>query len=107
MIVGEGVDDLEKGAQGFRVAVGQVGVVEDVAEEQRDAGAGQSHFKLHAGKMASAYRLRTSWPTQGRRAPIAAIEGHVQRPMQLVLNVPVLTNQAAKSAAQVSRTGKR
>ena len=38
MVVGEGVDDLEEGAQGFRVAVGQVGVVEDVAEKRRDAG---------------------------------------------------------------------
>ena len=33
MVVGELVDDLEEGAQGLGVAVGQVGVVEDVAEE--------------------------------------------------------------------------
>ncbi len=32
------VDDLEEGAQRFRVAIGQIGVLEDVAEEQRDAG---------------------------------------------------------------------
>ena len=38
MVVGEAVDFLEEGAQGFRVAVGQVGVLEDVAEQRRDAG---------------------------------------------------------------------
>ena len=37
MVVFELVDDLEEGAQGLRVAVGQVGVVEDGAEERRDA----------------------------------------------------------------------
>ena len=37
VVIGELVDDLEKGAQGLRVAVGQVGVVEDVAEQWRDA----------------------------------------------------------------------
>ena len=37
VIVLELVNDFEKGAQGFRVAVGQVGVLEDVSEERRDA----------------------------------------------------------------------
>ena len=34
VVVGEAVDFLEEGAQRFRVAVGQVGVLEDVAEER-------------------------------------------------------------------------
>ncbi len=38
MVVAELVDGLEKGAEGLGVAVGQVGVIEDVAEELRDAG---------------------------------------------------------------------
>ena len=38
MVVGELVDDLEEGLQRLRVAVGQIGVLEDVAEERRDAG---------------------------------------------------------------------
>ena len=38
VVVGEAVDFLEEGAQRFRVAVGQVGVLEDVAEERGDAG---------------------------------------------------------------------
>jgi len=38
VVVGELVDDLEEGAQGLRVAVRQIGVLEDVAEEQRNAG---------------------------------------------------------------------
>ena len=38
VVVLELVDDLEKGAQGLRVTVRQVGVLEDVAEERRDAG---------------------------------------------------------------------
>lgn len=33
------------------------------------------------------------------------IEGHVQRPMQLVLNVPVLTNQGRKACRASSQTG--
>ena len=37
VIVGELVNDLEKGTQSLRVAVGQIGVVEDVAEQQRNA----------------------------------------------------------------------
>ena len=38
VVVFELVDDFEKGAQSLGVAVGQVGVVEDVAEEGRDTG---------------------------------------------------------------------
>ena len=38
MVIGEFVDDLEKRLQRLRVAIGQIGVLEDVAEEQRDAG---------------------------------------------------------------------
>ena len=38
VIIGELVDDLEECAQGFRIAVRQVGVVEDVPEQRRDAG---------------------------------------------------------------------
>ena len=38
VVVFELVDDFEEGAQGLRVAVGQVGVVEDVAEEWGNAG---------------------------------------------------------------------
>ena len=38
MIVLELVDDLQEGPQCLRVAVGQEGVLEDVAEERRDAG---------------------------------------------------------------------
>ena len=38
VVVLELVDDLEERPQRFRVAIGQVGVLEDVAEEQRDAG---------------------------------------------------------------------
>ncbi len=38
MVVLELVNDLEEGAQGLRVAVGQEGVLEDVAEQWRDAG---------------------------------------------------------------------
>ena len=41
VVVGEAVDFLEEGAQRFRVAVGQVGVLEDVAEERGDAGVWQ------------------------------------------------------------------
>ena len=37
VVVFELVDDFEEGAQGLRVAVGEVGVVEDVAEERGDA----------------------------------------------------------------------
>ena len=37
VVVGELVDDLEEGAQGLRVAVRQIGVLEDVAEQRRDA----------------------------------------------------------------------
>ena len=38
MVVGELVDDLEEGAQGLRVAVRQIGVLEYLAEKRRDAG---------------------------------------------------------------------
>ena len=38
VVVAELVNDLEKASQGLRVTIGQVGVFEDVAEEQRDAG---------------------------------------------------------------------
>jgi len=38
VVVGEAVDLLEEDAQGLRVAVGQEGVLEDVAEQGRDAG---------------------------------------------------------------------
>ena len=38
VIVGELVDDLEKGAQGLRVAIRQVGIVEDVAKQGGNAG---------------------------------------------------------------------
>ena len=38
VVVGELVDDLEEGLERLRVAIGQIGVLEDVAEEQRDAG---------------------------------------------------------------------
>jgi hypothetical protein len=38
VVVAELVDDLEKGLERFGVAVRQVGVLEDVAEERRDAG---------------------------------------------------------------------
>ena len=38
VVVVELVDDLEEHLERFRVAVGQIGVLEDVAEEQRDAG---------------------------------------------------------------------
>ena len=38
VVVFELVDDLQKRAQGLRVAVGQVGVIEDAAEQRRDAG---------------------------------------------------------------------
>ena len=38
VVVGELVDDLEEHLERFGVAVGQIGVLEDVAEEQRNAG---------------------------------------------------------------------
>ena len=38
MVVGELVDDLEEALKRLGVAIGQIGVLEDVAEEQRDAG---------------------------------------------------------------------
>ena len=38
VVIGELVDDLQEGAQGLRVTVGQVRVFEDVAEERRNAG---------------------------------------------------------------------
>ena len=38
VVVAELVDDLEEGLERFGVAVGQVGVLEDVAEQRRDAG---------------------------------------------------------------------
>ena len=38
VVVAELVDDLEEGLERLGVAVGQVGVLEDVAEERRDAG---------------------------------------------------------------------
>ena len=38
MVVAELIDDFEKGLEGFRIAVRQVGVLEDIAEERRDAG---------------------------------------------------------------------
>src|SRR5216683_8064187 len=37
VVIRELVDDLEEGAQGLRVAIRQVGILEDVAEERRDA----------------------------------------------------------------------
>jgi len=48
MVIDELINDLEEGAQRFRVAVGQVGVFENVTEERRDA------------VMASLYRSRVS-----------------------------------------------
>jgi hypothetical protein len=38
VVVLEFVDDLEERPQRFRVAIGEVGILEDVAEERRDAG---------------------------------------------------------------------
>ena len=38
VVVGELVDDLEEDLERFGVAIRQVGVLEDVAEERRDAG---------------------------------------------------------------------
>src|SRR5262249_44547298 len=38
MVVGKLVDDLEKHLERFGVAIGQIGVLEDVAKERRDAG---------------------------------------------------------------------
>ena len=37
VIIRELVDDREEGAQGLRVAVGKIGIVEDAAEQQRNA----------------------------------------------------------------------
>ena len=37
VVVAELVDDLEEGPQRLRVAIGQVGIFEDVAEERGDA----------------------------------------------------------------------
>ena len=36
MVVGKLVDDFQEGAEGLRVAIGEIGVVEDVPEEYRD-----------------------------------------------------------------------
>ena len=38
MVVGELVNDFEKGLECLGVAVRQVGILEDVAEQERDAG---------------------------------------------------------------------
>jgi hypothetical protein len=38
VVVAELIDDFEEGAQGLRVAVGQIGILEDVAKERRNAG---------------------------------------------------------------------
>src|ERR1035441_9964655 len=38
MVIPELVDDLEKSLKRFRIAVGKIGILEDVAEECRDAG---------------------------------------------------------------------
>ncbi len=38
MVVRELVDDLEERAQRLRIAIGQVGILEDVAEQRRNAG---------------------------------------------------------------------
>jgi hypothetical protein len=56
VVVGEFVDFLEEAAQRFRVAVGQVGVLEDVAEQGRDAGV--------FGHLADGFAVQasTSWP---------------------------------------------
>jgi hypothetical protein len=61
VVISELVDDLQKGAQGLRVAVRQIGVLEDVAKER-----GMPGFSGIL-EMASAYRFSVSWPPRPER----------------------------------------
>ena len=66
VVVFEFVDDLQERAQGLGIAVGQVGVVEDAAEQRRDAGVLRNPVErlgIEIQRRVSAQpRVHQSWP---------------------------------------------
>ncbi len=72
MVVGELVDDLEEGFERLGVAIRQIGILEDVAEERWDAGIlghlGNA-FGIEAEHLVAAQRWSSSaWPSRSERS---------------------------------------